>query len=95
MGAAVTPAADVYACGVVLYEMLAGVVPFTADQAYRILMKHRSEAPRPPSTLTPGLPPELEALVMRCLEKQPARRFATARDLRVELRRVVPKPPAR
>lgn len=87
-GSAVNPSADVYACGVVLYEMLAGEVPFTADQAYRILMKHRTEAPRPPSSLVLGISPALEAVVMRCMEKLPARRFQSARDLRVELRKI-------
>jgi serine/threonine-protein kinase len=88
-GSAVTPAADVYACGVVLYEMLAGEVPFTSDQAFRILMKHRTEAPRPPSTLTPGLSPALDAIVLRWMEKTPERRCQTARELRVELRKLV------
>ncbi|MBX3191684.1 MAG: serine/threonine protein kinase [Labilithrix sp.] len=87
-GSPATPAADVYACGVVLYEMLAGEVPFTSDQAYRILMKHRSEAPRPPSMLTPGLPAALEAVILRCLEKAPERRFKSARELRLELRKL-------
>jgi len=89
-GLPVKPSADVYACGVVLYEMLVGEVPFKADQAYRIMMKHRSEAPRPPSSLEPGLSMALEAVVLRCLEKDPERRYASARELRVELRKIVP-----
>jgi serine/threonine protein kinase len=87
-GLAVTPSADVYGCGVVLYEMLAGEVPFSADQAYRILMKHRSEAPVPPSRLEPGISAELEKVVLKCLEKAPERRYQSARDLRVELRKL-------
>lgn len=87
-GGSITPAADVYACGVVLYEMLTGEVPFTSDQAFRILMKHRTEAPRPPATLTPGLNRALEAIVLRCLEKQPEKRYRSARELRAELRKV-------
>ncbi len=86
-GGKITPAADVYACGIVLYEMLTGEVPFTSDQAFRILMKHRSEAPRRPSTLRPGLAPALEAVVLRCLEKRPEKRFQNARELRAELRK--------
>jgi tRNA A-37 threonylcarbamoyl transferase component Bud32 len=88
MGGAVTAAADVYACGVVLYEMLAGEVPFTDPQAYRILLKHQNEVPRPPSTLANDIDPALEAIVLRCLEKQPAKRYQSARELRAELRRV-------
>ena len=87
-GSRVAPSADVYACGCTLYEMLTGQVPFTADQAYRILMKHRSEAPRPPSSLEPTLAPALEAVVLRCMEKAPARRYQSARELRVDLRKI-------
>jgi serine/threonine protein kinase len=87
-GSRVAPSADVYACGCTLYAMLTGQVPFTADQAYRILMKHRSEAPRPPSMLEPTLPQGLEAVVLRCLEKAPARRYQSARELRVDLRKI-------
>jgi tRNA A-37 threonylcarbamoyl transferase component Bud32 len=87
-GSAVQPSADVYACGVVLYEMLTGQVPFTADQAYRILMKHRSEAPRRPSSIDASISPKLEAVVLRCMEKAPDRRYQSARELRVELRKL-------
>ena len=88
MGAQVSPASDVYSCGIVLYEMLAGKVPFTSDQAYRILMKHRSEAAVPLSSVMTGLPPALEAIVKRSMEKQPAQRFQSARELRAELRKL-------
>ncbi len=87
-GSRVTPSADVYACGCALYEMLTGQVPFTADQAYRILMKHRNEAPRPPSSIVTGISPSLEAVVLRCLEKAPERRYQSARELRTELRKI-------
>ncbi len=87
-GSRVSPSADVYACGCALYEMLTGQVPFTADQAYRILMKHRSEAPCPPSEIEAGIAPALEAVVLRCMEKVPARRYQSARELRVELRKI-------
>jgi serine/threonine-protein kinase len=85
-GSAVTAAADVYACGVVLYEMLVGRVPFTDAQPYRIYMKHQNEPPKPPSLAVP-ISPRLEALILRALEKQPSRRFQNARELRAELRR--------
>ena len=87
-GRAPKPSADVYGCGVVLYEMLAGEVPFTDAQAYRILMKHRNEAPRPPTLLEPTISAELELVVLKCLEKAPERRYQSARELRVELRKV-------
>jgi eukaryotic-like serine/threonine-protein kinase len=88
-GSAISPSSDVYGCGVVLYELLAGQVPFTDDQPYRILMKHRNDAPRPPSSFVPGIDPAVEAIVLRCLEKVPANRYRSARELRVELRKIV------
>ena len=87
-GLAPKPSADVYGCGVVLYEMLAGEVPFTDPQAYRILMKHRSDVPRAPTLLEPTISSELELVVLKCLEKAPERRYQSARELRVELRKL-------
>jgi tRNA A-37 threonylcarbamoyl transferase component Bud32 len=89
-GLAVKPSADVYACGVVLYEMLVGEVPFTADQPFRIMMKHRNETPRSPSAVDPGISTALDAVVLRCMEKSPKHRYQSARELRVELRRISP-----
>jgi tRNA A-37 threonylcarbamoyl transferase component Bud32 len=89
-GLPVMPSADVYACGVVLYEMLVGEVPFTADQAYRIMMKHRNETPRPPSSLDPTISMALEGVILRCMEKSPERRYQSARELRLELRKISP-----
>ena len=86
-GANVTPAADVYATGAVLYEMVTGVVPFTADAPYRVLIKHANEPPRPPSELAPGLAPGVEAVILRALAKNPEQRFRTAREMRAELRK--------
>jgi serine/threonine-protein kinase len=88
-GSAVRSSADVYACGVLLYEMLTGEAPFMADEAYRILMKHRDEPPRPPSFHDPAIPAALEAIVLRCMEKLPQSRYQSARELRVELRKLV------
>jgi serine/threonine-protein kinase len=86
-GGAVTPAADVYACGVLLYQLIVGQVPFTDPQAYRVLLKHANEPPERPSAIVPDLEPGLEAVILRALEKQPSRRFQTARELRIELRK--------
>jgi serine/threonine-protein kinase len=70
--------ADVYALGVVLYEMLAGRVPFVADSAVAVASKHVLEQPQPPSQVRAGVPPALEAIAMRALEKDPDDRFADA-----------------
>lgn len=88
LGEPATAAADVYACGIVLYEMLTGEVPFTDTQPYRILLQHQTTAPRPPSSRDPSIPRELDAIILRALEKRPEARYRNARELRAELRKV-------
>jgi serine/threonine-protein kinase len=72
---------DIYALGVILYEMLVGKVPFDDKSIPSILVKHLTEAPRPPSALKGDIPKEVEALVLRCLEKDPERRLQSADEL--------------
>lgn len=73
--------ADVYSLGVVLYELLVGRVPFMADTPYATVHDHIYKLPPPPSTLNPEITPEVEAVVMRALSKEPADRYQTASDL--------------
>jgi eukaryotic-like serine/threonine-protein kinase len=80
-GQAVSPASDLYAISVVLYEMLCGRVPFEGDSAVSIALRHLNDAPEPPSRMRPGLHPALEQIVMHGLAKDPARRFASADDM--------------
>jgi serine/threonine-protein kinase len=80
---------DVYACGIVLYEMLTGRPPFVGDSPVATLAKHAMEQARRPSEIMPGFPLPLEAIIMRAIEKAPERRFATMRELRVELKRLL------
>jgi serine/threonine-protein kinase len=77
-GHAVSARSDLYAIGIVLYEMLAGRVPFDGESAVTIALKQVSEAPVPPSAYNAAVPPELDAIVLRALEKDPAQRFADA-----------------
>jgi serine/threonine-protein kinase len=79
-GHAVTAASDLYSIGVMLYEMLAGRLPFQGDSAVAIALKHLSEQPAPISTLRPDVHPALEAVVMAALAKDPAQRWQTADD---------------
>jgi eukaryotic-like serine/threonine-protein kinase len=73
--------ADIYALGVVLYEMLAGRVPFIADTAVAVASKHVTEHPEPPSVWRRGVPPALEAIAMRALAKDPDDRFQSAVEM--------------
>ncbi|AHG92423.1 protein kinase (plasmid) [Gemmatirosa kalamazoonensis] len=73
--------ADIYALGVVAYEMLAGQPPFAGRNAQALLAAHATEAPVPLATLRPACPPVLAALVMRCLEKRPGDRPQTAGEI--------------
>ncbi|MFE4361384.1 MULTISPECIES: protein kinase [unclassified Kitasatospora] len=81
---------DLYAVGCVLTEMLTGATPFTAETPVAIAFKHVSEQPLPPSVRRPGLPPALDAAVLRLLAKNPADRPADAAAARAELLGTVP-----
>src|SRR5437763_12528572 len=73
-GHAVSPSSDLYSIGVILYELLTGRIPFEAEAAVTIAIKHVSEAPIAPRTLNPAIPPELEQVVLWALNKSPADR---------------------
>jgi eukaryotic-like serine/threonine-protein kinase len=77
-GHAVSAASDLYSIGIILYEMLTGRVPFEGESAVTIALKQVSEPPEPPHRFNPQLPQPLEAVIMRALEKDPARRFGDA-----------------
>jgi serine/threonine protein kinase len=81
--------ADVYACGICLYELVTGRPPFLGENPADILIKQLDEAPRPPSQLVKGLDPILEEMILRSIQKDPGKRQQSARELRVELKELI------
>jgi serine/threonine protein kinase/Tfp pilus assembly protein PilF len=76
---------DIYSLGVILFEMVTGRVPFEGETPLAVAMKHKSEAPPSPKTFNSQLPDDLNRLILRCLEKDRARRYQTAEELLADL----------
>ena len=84
-----SPSSDVYACAVVLYQMLTGVHPFTAENDSRTMWRIVQEQPKPLDSFRDDLPAELEGVLFRCLAKDPEERFASAEQCAWALRRLL------
>ncbi|MBA3523739.1 MAG: Stk1 family PASTA domain-containing Ser/Thr kinase [Geodermatophilaceae bacterium] len=86
-GESVDARSDVYSCGCLLYELLAGAPPFTGDSPVAVAYQHVREDPLPPSEVNPSITPELDAIVLKAMAKNPANRYQSAEEMRADLLR--------
>ncbi|HEX2148889.1 MAG TPA: Stk1 family PASTA domain-containing Ser/Thr kinase [Actinomycetota bacterium] len=88
-GKPVDARSDIYSVGIVLYEMLTGVVPFKGESPVAVAYKHVTKDPTPPRALAEDIPPALEAVVMKAISKNPDNRYQTALEMCRDLERVL------
>jgi WD40 repeat protein/tetratricopeptide (TPR) repeat protein len=91
----VGPAADIYALGVILFEMLTGRRPFEGEHALTVMDGVLRDPPSPPRRLRPDVPRDLDVVCLKCLEKEPDKRYATAAELADDLARFLADEPIR
>ncbi|MBK8257364.1 MAG: protein kinase [Polyangiaceae bacterium] len=87
---AVDARSDVYSCGILLYQLICGRTPFTGDSPIEIAINQVRMPPDPPSSIVPGIHPQLEQILLKSLEKWPAQRQQSAAEFRDELLAVLP-----
>lgn len=85
IGGEITPATDIYAFGVVMYEMVTGQLPFTGDSKGTVVKKHLSDEPQPPRALAPHLDANWNEAILGCLRKLPGERFQSAAEIKAAL----------
>ncbi|MCX6570460.1 MAG: protein kinase [Candidatus Aminicenantes bacterium] len=79
---------DIYSLGTILYEMVTGNVPFRGDTALSVAIKHKTQAPHDPRKLNPQLTEDMGRLILKCMEKDPGRRYQTAKEVLADLDRI-------
>ena len=89
LGTSVSPKSDIFAAGVVLYQLLTGQKPFTGDGVFAIQQKIVNEDPTPPSSIDPTLPPVFDQIISKALAKKPEQRYAHANEFADDLKRYI------
>jgi eukaryotic-like serine/threonine-protein kinase len=84
-GIKVDARSDLFALGIIFYELLTGISPYKADNAMAMLLKRTQERPQPPAERDPTIPKAISDVVMKCLEIEPDKRFASAREIEQQL----------
>lgn len=84
-GGNVGPSSDIYSVGVMLFEMVTGRVPFDGDTNVAVAVKHLQEKPPLASSFVPGIPAGLDAIILKCMQKTPERRYSSVRQMVAEL----------
>ena len=80
---------DIYSLGITMYEMTTGHVPFDGDTPVSIAIKHLQKEPTPPSEIAPDIPHSLERIILKCIEKEPSKRYQNAGDIIEDLKTVL------
>lgn len=91
-GSVVDCKTDIYSLGIILYEMVTGRLPYDAESPVSVALKHIQEEVIPPIEINPSIPDSLNRLILKCIEKEPYKRYESAKDLIEELQRIKQNP---